>query len=129
MRNRRKINASAACAKAFQYAKHNGNVRTRRITTEFGNIITDLQDFKRFRRLSIEFGRLNAMHGKRIKELRIERGYTQQELADILHTSQKTISKYELESTDLNTAMIEKICKLFDVSSDYLLGIDDLPKD
>ncbi len=69
------------------------------------------------------------MHGKRIKELRIERGYTQQELADILHTSQKTISKYELESTDLNTAMIEKICKLFDVSSDYLLGIDDLPKD
>ena len=33
------------------------------------------------------------MYGKRIKELRIERGYTQQELADILHTSQKTRSE------------------------------------
>ena len=69
------------------------------------------------------------MYGKRIKELRIERGYTQQELAEILHTSQKTISKYELDSTDLSTIMIERICKFFDISSDYLLGISDLPKE
>ena len=65
------------------------------------------------------------MYGQRIKELRKEKGITQTELAQILNTTQKTISKYERESLDLNTSVIIALCKYFNVTSDYLLGLCD----
>lgn len=65
------------------------------------------------------------MYGQRIRELRMEKGITQAELAAILNTTQKTISKYENEFLDLNTNMIISLCKYFNVTSDYLLGLCD----
>lgn len=65
------------------------------------------------------------MYGSRIRELRNEKGITQAALAKILNTTQKSISKYELEMLDLSTDMIIKICKFFNVSADYLLGLED----
>ena len=65
------------------------------------------------------------MYGERIKELRIERGLTQTQLARELNTTQKSISKYETEFLDLNTNMIIALCKFFEVSADYLLGLTD----
>lgn len=65
------------------------------------------------------------MYGERIKELRLERGLTQTELAKELGVTQKNISKYELELLDLNTQTICKLCKFFGVSADYLLGLSD----
>ena len=65
------------------------------------------------------------MYGKRIKELRIERGLTQAQLANEMHTTQKSISKYETEFLDLSTNMIIALCKYFEVSADYLLGLTD----
>ena len=62
------------------------------------------------------------MYGNKIKELRTEKGLTQSELAIKLQTSQRNISKYELELLDLNTELIINICKFFEVSADYLLG-------
>ena len=67
----------------------------------------------------------NNLCGERIKELRIERGLTQSELAKELNTTQKSISKYETEFLDLNTHMIIALCKYFEVSADYLLGLTD----
>ena len=64
------------------------------------------------------------MYGQRLKELRMEKGLTQTELAKILNTTQKSISKYENEYLDVSTETIIKICKYFDVSADYLLGLD-----
>ena len=66
------------------------------------------------------------MYGQRIRELRIERGLTQAELAQMLNITQKTISKYENEFPDLNTNIIIACCEFFNVSSDYLLGISDI---
>ena len=66
------------------------------------------------------------MYGQRIRELRLEKGLKQAELAEILHTTQKNISKYETERLDLSTATLIKLCKFFEVSADYLLGIEDL---
>lgn len=63
------------------------------------------------------------MYGKIIKELRQEKGWSQTQLAKELDITQKAISRYELEQIDLSTEMIIKICKLFDISSDYLLGL------
>ena len=64
------------------------------------------------------------MYGQRLKELRMEKGLTQTELAKVLNTTQKSISKYENEYLDVSTETIIKICKYFEVSADYLLGLD-----
>ena len=65
------------------------------------------------------------MYGKRIRELRLEKGLKQSELAEVLHTSQMNICKYENEQLDLSTAMLIKMCKFFEVSADYILGIEE----
>ena len=63
--------------------------------------------------------------GENIARLRKEKGLSQAAFAEILNTTQKNISKYELEKLDLSTEMIVLICKTFSVSADYLLGIED----
>ena len=65
------------------------------------------------------------MYGQRIRELRIEKGLTQTQLAEQLGLTQKSVSKYELEQLDLSTELVVKISRFFDVSSDYLLGMSD----
>ncbi len=65
------------------------------------------------------------MYGQRIKELRIENGLTQKQLAEALESTQKNISKYELELLDLSTDLLIRICKFFSVSADYLLGLEE----
>jgi len=65
------------------------------------------------------------MHGKIIRELREEHNLSQQQLAEKLNTTQNTISKYETEVLDLSTDIIHKLCDIFNVSSDYLLGRKD----
>ena len=59
----------------------------------------------------------------RLKELREEKGMKQLELAAILSVSQNTISRYEGGERDLNTGTIAMLCKIFGVTSDYLLGL------
>ena len=65
------------------------------------------------------------MFGKKIKQLRQTSGLNQTQLAKKLDSTQSKISKYEREELDLSTAMIVKICKTFNVSADYLLGLED----
>ena len=62
---------------------------------------------------------------KRLKNLREERGMSQQRLAIELNVSQATVSKYELEACEPDIATIRQIAQLFGVSSDYLLEISD----
>lgn len=65
------------------------------------------------------------MYGNRIKEIRMERGLTQTQFAQLLKTSQSTIGKYEREELQPNIDVIIKICKTFEVSADYLLDLTD----
>lgn len=65
------------------------------------------------------------MYGKILRELRQARKMSQAELADKLQVRQGNISKYESEELDLSTDCITRICKLFDVSADYLLGLEN----
>ncbi len=65
------------------------------------------------------------MYGKNLKQLRLSKGLTQKQLAEILNTTQINISRLELEIIDLSTDMTIKICKYFDISADYLLGIEN----
>lgn len=64
------------------------------------------------------------MYGERIKDLRKKNKLTQEQLAQKIGTTQKTISKYETEALDLNTDTIIKLCEIFKESADYILGIE-----
>ena len=70
--------------------------------------------------------------GERIKQLRIERGLTQEELADKLGYKHKTsISKIESDARRLTQPKIQAIADIFGVSpSELLLGVsdDEMPK-
>lgn len=60
--------------------------------------------------------------GKRLKSLRLEKGLSQKELANIINISHANISKYESNSVEPNIEIINKLASYFDVSTDYLLA-------
>lgn len=62
----------------------------------------------------------------RIKELRIKKGISQSELAESLKITQATISKYELGQRNIPKLFVDKMCEVFNCTSDYLLGISDI---
>jgi transcriptional regulator with XRE-family HTH domain len=59
-----------------------------------------------------------------IKKLRKSIGITQKELAEQLNISPSTIAMYESGRRDPDTETLQKIANFFDVSVDYLLGLD-----
>lgn len=61
----------------------------------------------------------------RFKELRNKYGYSQKELAEMLFVNQTAVSQWERGVTTPNKSSLAKLCDLFDVSADYLLGIDE----
>lgn len=60
-----------------------------------------------------------------LKELRKEKRLTQTELAVELCTTQDTISLWELKKSYPDVLTLIKIAKFFDVSCDYLLGLEN----
>ncbi|MBO5262329.1 MAG: helix-turn-helix transcriptional regulator [Clostridia bacterium] len=61
---------------------------------------------------------------KRIRDLREDHDKTQQEIADILGTSQTMYARYERGANELPIHHLIKLCQYYNVSSDYILGID-----
>lgn len=61
----------------------------------------------------------------RFKELRNKYGYSQKELAEILFVNQTAVSQWERGVTTPNKSSLAKLCELFNVSADYLLGIEE----
>lgn len=50
---------------------------------------------------------------KKFKELRLEKGWTQKEVAEKLFVSEKTISSWECGHRQMDTDAIEALCKLY----------------
>ena len=59
-----------------------------------------------------------------IRELREDNDFTQQEIADILGTTQQVYSRYEKGINEMPIRHIITLCKFYKVSSDYILGLD-----
>lgn len=59
--------------------------------------------------------------GERIQKLRKEQGLSQEQLAERLHISRQTISKWELNQSSPDLDMIVKLGELFGVTTDYLI--------
>lgn len=64
----------------------------------------------------------------RLKQLRKERGLTQQELSKKVGIPRSTIAGYETDVAEPDMAKISILANFFNVSSDYLLGHSDNPK-
>ena len=58
----------------------------------------------------------------RIKELRIEKGLLQSDIAKYIKKSERIVGFYESGERDPNTDTLLKLSELFDVSIDYILG-------
>lgn len=63
----------------------------------------------------------------RIRDLRKELDMSQEDLALRLLVKRQAISKYELGQLDLDTETIRRLCDIFHVTADYLLGFSDFP--
>ena len=66
-----------------------------------------------------------VMLSKRLKELRIENNYSQYEIANLIGIAQVTYSHYDLGRRSISIQNLVKIAKIYNVSTDYLLGISD----
>ena len=62
---------------------------------------------------------------KRLKELRLENGYTQQKVAEIIGIKQQSYARYEADTGEPSLQTVVKIARLYGVASDYLLGLSD----
>ena len=63
--------------------------------------------------------------GQIIKNLRKGRGFTQEELAERLGVTYQAISKWENDSGMPDISQIVPLASIFDVSTDFLFGIDN----
>lgn len=64
----------------------------------------------------------------RIKELRVSRKLSQQELADLLKISKSSVNMYERGEREPGLDLIEAIADFFNVDLDYLMGKSDNPQ-
>ena len=62
---------------------------------------------------------------EKLKDARTEKGLSQQQVAEAIGVTRSAYSNYEqgIREPDLNT--LKKICMFFNISSDYLLGIEN----
>ena len=63
----------------------------------------------------------------RIRDMRTDRGLTQEDVAKILHVSQNTYSQYEIGTTRYPLDAVVQLAEFYGVSVDYLVGLTDEP--
>ena len=67
--------------------------------------------------------RYEVMKYENIRNLRIDRGYTQKQIGEYLGISQNTYSQYEIGILNYPVEVIVKLALFYNVSADYLLGL------
>lgn len=60
-----------------------------------------------------------------LSNLRKNKGLSQQQLAQMLNTTQQTISKYECGASDIPNNILSKMSKIFNVSINQILSEND----
>ena len=68
------------------------------------------------------------MFNIRLREIRIKRGFTQQNMADMLSLSLNAYQKYEQAERSPSFDCLVAIADILDVSLDYLFGRDEFMK-
>ena len=65
----------------------------------------------------------NLTYMMKIRNLREDNDLPQQQVADYLGTSQTMYARYERGANELPIRHLISLCKLYGVSSDYILGL------
>lgn len=63
--------------------------------------------------------------GSRLRQIRKEMGYTQEDFAKLLGTSKQILSRYEREDRSPRIEVVRKYAEALKVSADYLLGDEE----
>ncbi len=66
--------------------------------------------------------RYDILKYETIRNLRIDRGYSQKQIAEYLGIKQNTYSQYEIGVLNYPVDVIVKLADFYGVSTDYLLG-------
>ncbi len=69
--------------------------------------------------------RTEILKYERIRNLRIDSGLTQANIAELLHVSQNTYSQYEIGVTRYPLDAVVTLAQYYQVSVDYLVGLTD----
>ena len=67
--------------------------------------------------------------GNNIKSLRIKKKMTQEELAELLGTTSKSVSRWEQSLTYPDISLLPLIANIFEVTVDELLGVESIKQD
>lgn len=65
---------------------------------------------------------------ERIRNLRIDQGLTQKDIADIVNVKQNTYCQYETGVLNYPLDVVVKLAEYYNVSMDYLVGLTDQPE-
>ena len=61
----------------------------------------------------------------RLRTIRIQRGYSQMDIANVLEMQQQQYSRYELGTNEIPVRHVITLCIFYGISSDWLLGLTD----
>ncbi len=64
--------------------------------------------------------------GKRLRKLRLKKGYSQEDLADALLVSRETIRNWESDLCEPSCSALQELSALYQVSTDFILGVSDI---
>ncbi len=70
------------------------------------------------------YGDVMITFGEKIKEIRELKGFPQKQVADFLNLQRSNYSKIENNHQNMTHKQLRLFCEFFDVSADYLLGIN-----
>ena len=60
-----------------------------------------------------------------LRKIRMQKGYSQMEIAEVLDTTQQQYSKYENGLNEIPVRHVITLCKFYEISSDWLLGLTE----
>lgn len=64
----------------------------------------------------------------RLRNIREDRDFTQAEIGDLLNKSQQGYNHIEAGRAELKIDDLVKLCRFYDLSADYLIGLINKPK-
>ena len=69
--------------------------------------------------------RYEILKFENIRKLRLDNGYTQKQIAEMLGVSQNTYSQYEIGVLNYPVDVVIKLADFYGTTTDYLLGRTD----
>ena len=75
--------------------------------------------------MSISHKEILYNNSLKLRELREEKGLKQIDVAEFLNVKQNTYSQYESEKRQLPIDALIKLAKFYEVSTDYILGLEN----